>query len=149
MLSMNRVGLKWSGNHYGLTTNVVRGEWGFDGVIVTDQASYPQSFPALAIRGGLEGGTDLWLNTGADNWTIENYQNNPTVMSQLREASKHILYAVSHSFAMNGISSTARVVQVLPLWQTWLIAADVILGLLALFGIVLLVRKTDWGSKKS
>lgn len=68
MLSMNRVGLVWSGDHRGLVTNVVRGEWGFDGVVITDQASYPQAFPLLAIRAGLGAGTDLWLNSGTDNW---------------------------------------------------------------------------------
>ena len=144
MLSMNRIGLKWSGNHEGLTTSVVRGEWGFDGMVVTDQASYPQAFPALAIRGGLEGGTDLWLNTGADNWQIEDYQNNPTVMTQLRTAAHHILYAVANSFAMNGIASDAHVVQVLPLWQIWLIALDGVCAAAALAAVTVIVRKTKW-----
>ena len=108
MLSMNRVGLVWSGDNKGLTTNVVRGEWGFKGAIITDQASYPQAFPLLAIRAGLAGGTDMWLNSGTDNWQIDGYASNPTVMTQLRQASKHILYAVSRSLAMNGISSTAK-----------------------------------------
>ena len=144
MASMNRIGLTWSGDHYGLMTEVVRNEWGFDGVIITDQASYPEAFPGLAIRGGLEGGIDLWLNSGTDNWQIEGYQNNATVMNQLRTASKHILYAVSHSFAMNGISSSATVVQTLPLWQIWMIALDVVVGAAALAGVVLLVKKTKW-----
>lgn len=146
MLSMNRIGLKWSGNHVGMSTNVVRGEWGFEGIMITDQASYPQSFPALAIRGGLEGGTDMWLNSGADNWQIDGYQTNATVMNQLRQASRHILYAVSQSFAMNGISASAQVVRVLAPWQTWLIALDVILGLLCLAGAVVICRKTRWRS---
>ena len=146
MLSMNRIGLKWSGNHVGMSTNVVRGEWGFEGIMITDQASYPQSFPALAIRGGLEGGTDMWLNSGADNWQIDGYQTNATVMNQLRQASRHILYAVSQSFAMNGISTSAQVVRVLAPWQTWLIALDVILGLLCLAGVVVICRKTRWRS---
>ena len=146
MLSMNRIGLKWSGNHVGMSTNVVRGEWGFEGIMITDQASYPQSFPALAIRGGLEGGTDMWLNSGADNWQIDGYQTNATVMNQLRQASRHILYAVSQSFAMNGISTSAQVVRVLAPWQTWLIALDVILGLLCLAGAVVICRKTRWRS---
>ncbi len=109
MAGMNRVGTAWAGNHTGLMTNVVRNEWGFDGIVVTDQASFPEAFPFMAIRGGLEAGTDLYLNTGTDNWQIEDYQNNPTVMTQLRTASKHILYAVSRSLAMNGLSSTSVV----------------------------------------
>ena len=88
MLGMNRVGLVWSGDHGGLVTNVVRGEWGFGGVVITDQASYPQAFPLLAIRTGLGAGADLWLNSGTDNWQIDGYASNPTVMCQLREASR-------------------------------------------------------------
>ncbi len=147
MLSMNRVGTCWSGDHKGLTTNVLRDEWGFDGVVITDQASYPSAFPLLAIRAGLEGGCDLWLNSGTDNWQIEGYESNATVMSDLREASKHILYAVSHSFAMNGISANAEVVHVTPLWGKCLIALDVVVAAAAVAGIVVIVRKTDWAGE--
>ena len=66
-------------------------------------------------------------------------------MSQLRQASKHILYAVSRSFAMNGISSSAQVIQTMSLWQYWLIAVDVVVGAAALAAAVLLVKRTKWG----
>ena len=128
MLSMNRVGLVCSGDHRGLVTNVVRGEWGFGGVVITDQASYPQAFPLLAIRAGLGAGTDLWLNSGTDNWQIDGYASNPTVMCQLREASRHILYAVSRSLAMNGISSATEVVPAMATWQKALTGVDVVAG---------------------
>ena len=140
MLSMNRVGLVWSGDHRGLVTNVVRGEWGFDGVVITDQASYPQAFPLLAIRAGLGAGTDLWLNSGTDNWQIDGYASNPTVMCQLREASRHILYAVSRSLAMNGISSTAEVVPAMATWQKALTGVDVVAGIAAVAGAWAIVR---------
>ncbi|HEM5956984.1 TPA: glycoside hydrolase family 3 protein [Streptococcus suis] len=140
MAGMNRVGTAWAGNHTGLMTNVVRNEWGFDGIVVTDQASFPEAFPFMAIRGGLEAGTDLYLNTGTDNWQIEDYQNNPTVMTQLRTASKHILYAVSRSLAMNGLSSTSVVKKVLPLWQIWMYSADVVIAIIVGGGIYFLSR---------
>ena len=140
MLSMNRVGMVWSGDHRGLVTNVVRGEWGFDGVVITDQASYPQAFPLLAIRAGLGAGTDLWLNSGTDNWQIDGYASNPTVMYQLREASRHILYVVSRSLAMNGISSTAEVVPAMATWQKALIGVDVVAGVAAVAGAWAIVR---------
>lgn len=140
MAGMNRVGTAWAGNHTGLMTNVVRNEWGFDGIVVTDQASFPEAFPFMAIRGGLEAGTDLYLNTGTDNWQIEDYQNNPTVMTQLRTASKHILYAVSRSLAMNGLSSTSVVKKVLPLWQIWMYSADVVIAIIIGGGIYFLSR---------
>ena len=128
MLSMNRVGLVCSGDHRGLVTNVVRGEWGFGGVVITDQASYPQAFPLLAIRAELGAGTDLWLNSGTDNWQIDGYASNPTVMCQLREASRHILYAVSRSLAMNGISSATEVIPAMATWQKALTGVDVVAG---------------------
>ncbi|HEL2315575.1 TPA: glycoside hydrolase family 3 protein [Streptococcus suis] len=140
MAGMNRVGTAWAGNHTGLMTNVVRNEWGFDGIVVTDQASFPEAFPFMAIRGGLEAGTDLYLNTGTDNWQIEDYQNNPTVMTQLRTASKHILYAVSRSLVMNGLSSTSVVKKVLPLWQIWMYSADVVIAIIVGGGIYFLSR---------
>ena len=140
MLSMNRVGLVWSGDHRGLVTNVVRGEWGFGGVVITDQASYPQAFPLLAIRAGLGAGTDLWLNSGTDNWQIDGYASNPTVMCQLREASRHILYAVSRSLAMNGISSTTEVVPAMATWQKALTGVDVVAGVAAVAGAWAIVR---------
>lgn len=140
MLSMNRVGLVWSGDHRGLVTNVVRGEWGFGGVVITDQASYPQAFPLLAIRAGLGAGTDLWLNSDTDNWQIDGYASNPTVMCQLREASRHILYAVSRSLAMNGISSTTEVVPAMATWQKALTGVDVVAGVAAVAGAWAIVR---------
>ena len=133
MLAMNRIGFTWSENDTGLSTNVTRNEWGYDGILITDQASYPDASRCLAIRGGLEGGTDLYLNTGSDNWQIEGYASNPTVMNQLRKASKHILYAVSRSFAMNGISSSATVKAIVPLWQKCLYVLDVLLAALLIF----------------
>ena len=57
-------------------------------MVITDQASYPQAFPLLAIRAELGAGIDLWLNSGTDNWQIDGYASNPTVMCQLREASR-------------------------------------------------------------
>ena len=141
MLAMNRVGLVWAGDHRGLATNVVRGEWGFKGMVITDQASYPQAFPLLAIRAGLAGGTDLWLNTGTDNWQIEGYDTNATVMTQLREASRHILFAVSRSLAMNGISSTAKVVAARAPWQTALLGIDAVAAIGAVAGVYALLKK--------
>lgn len=112
----------------------------FKGAIITDQASYPQAFPLLAIRAGLAGGTDMWLNSGTDNWQIDGYASNPTVMTQLRQASKHILYAVSRSLAMNGISSTAKVVSVMAPWRMALMGIDVAAAVGAAAGIYVIVR---------
>lgn len=53
MVSMNRIGGAWTGVHKGLVTNILRGEWGFVGCVVTDSSSIGNT------QKGLYAGTDL------------------------------------------------------------------------------------------
>ncbi|MFQ9707098.1 MAG: glycoside hydrolase family 3 N-terminal domain-containing protein [Bifidobacterium dentium] len=69
MASMNRIGSRWTGGHKGLMTNTLPWRMGFNGFVVTDQASY-SVFAYEDLREGLEAGTDLWLNTDAGLWKI-------------------------------------------------------------------------------
>lgn len=145
MVAMNRIGVKWAGGHEGLMTETLRNEWGFKGAAVTDQASF-SSFYYMDIKQGLSAGTDLWLNTDKTLWLSDdqlgNYSDNPTLLNHMRTASKHILYAVSRSLAMNGISTDSKIVPVMPLWQRWLVAADVTLGVIAAGCVALGVWQT-------
>lgn len=72
MAGMNRIGARWVGAHKGLMTNVLRGEWGFEGMVITDQASVPAMF-YQDIVSGLAAGTDLWLNTNKSYWALDSY----------------------------------------------------------------------------
>lgn len=130
MVSMNRIGSEWVGAHKGMMTETLRKEWGFDGIALTDQASY-SSFSYMDIREGLAAGTTMWLNTDKNLWLeqLGDYANNPLLLTQLRTAAKYILYTVSHSSAMNGLNATAKIVPVMPTWQIWLITLDVVVGL--------------------
>ena len=62
-------------------------------------------------------------------------------MTQLREASRHILFAVSRSLAMNGISSTAKVVAARAPWQTALLGIDAVAAIGAVAGVYALLKK--------
>jgi beta-glucosidase len=136
MVSMNRVGNTWVGAHKGLMTTILRDEWGFKGIAITDQASIPAAFRYEEIVPGLIAGTDLWLNTGSANWHVDGYKDNPTFTTSLRTASKHILYTIVNSHAMNGINATSKIVKIMPVWQGWVVAMDVVLGLGAVTGAV-------------
>lgn len=72
MAGMNRIGARWVGAHKGLMTNVLRGEWGFEGMVITDQASVSAMFYQDIIS-GLAAGTDLWLNTNKSFWALDSY----------------------------------------------------------------------------
>ena len=39
MAAMNRIGSRWIGAHKGAMTDLLRNEWGFEGMVITDQAS--------------------------------------------------------------------------------------------------------------
>lgn len=148
MASMNRVGARWSGAHPGLMTGTLRDEWGFRGMVITDQASF-SVFAYEDLRMGLAAGTDLWLNTDADLWKLSEAELTPTVQQNLRRAAHNIAYTVTNSNAMNGLSAGATIESVTPPWRMALYAVNVVGGLGAALAIVLVTRKLIVQRKKA
>ena len=145
MVAMNYIGAKWCGAHRGLMTNVLRNEWGFKGTAITDYAGgYSQK---LDSWDGIAAGTDLWLCSLNGAFEIEDYASNATVMSYLRICAKRILYMSSLTNGMNGTAPGATIVKVTPPWQIALIVIDVVLGLLAVAGIVLATKRLQKAKK--
>lgn len=148
MASINRIGSRWTGGHKGLMTNTLRGEWGFNGFVVTDQASY-SVFAYEDLREGLEAGTDLWLNTDAGLWKLPDDDMTDGVIANMQRAAHNISYAISRSNAMNGLSANSKIVKVTPLWRWGVYALDgvVTVGAVALIAIatlqILRRRKRD------
>ncbi|MFV0467186.1 MAG: glycoside hydrolase family 3 protein [Lachnospiraceae bacterium] len=139
MAGMNRIGATWTGGSYALITSTLREEWGFQGMVVTDQASY-SVFAYEDLREGLAAGTDLWLNTDSTLWVLSDDQITDGVIASLQRASKNIVYAISNSSAMNGIAVDGKVVSVIPLWQKLMYGADILIGLLVLITLVLITK---------
>lgn len=138
MTSMNRVGTRWSGGHKGLITETLRNEWGFKGLIITDQTSFP-SFNYCDIREGLEAGTDMWLNVADNMWKLSDKELSGTVLVQMRESAHNILYQIANSNAMNGISKEAKVVSITPSWKYMRIGANIV-ALLFAYAMLTLTR---------
>lgn len=127
MSSFNRVGATWSGANKNLMTNVLRGEWGMDGQAVTDYSG--NDFMDVAL--GLLAGQDIWDYSGTK-WTnkLNTLKNDANIVNAMRQASARILYTVANSNAMNGYTVETVVEGGLAWWQSTLIAADVIFGVL-------------------
>ena len=93
MSSFNSVGSWWAGGSKALLTTLLREEWGFHGVVVTDYAGPDY----MATNIGLRAGNDLWLNKAA--YAAANTYNatphDGAIL--LRRAAKNILYACAHS----------------------------------------------------
>ena len=93
MSSFNCVGSWWAGANEALLTKLLREEWGFHGVVVTDYAGPDY----MATNIGLRAGNDLWLNKASVS-AANTYSATPhdaTIL--MRRAAKNILYACAHS----------------------------------------------------
>ena len=121
MSSFNRIGTVWAGGSYALLTEVLRGEWGFKGMVITDYSvSNAYMPPDQMIRAG----GDLYLSQAYfPSSSGANF--NSTHIAALRQAAKNILYVVAGSNAMNGYGEGVVYRYDMPYWQIALICVDV------------------------
>ena len=98
MSSFNRIGITWTGGDYRLMTGILRGEWGFEGLVISD---YKTDNTVMNSRQMLYAGNDLIL-TSLENlmWTDCDFSD-PKDVQILRNASHNILYVVANSNSMN------------------------------------------------
>ncbi len=122
MSSFNRIGKVWAGGNYELLTGVLRDEWGFKGMVITDYNL--QSGGYMSPDQFLRAGGDLNLVQGGFPNSFNARSANATEINLLRRATKNILYTVSQSSAMNGMGEGNVWVYVLPLWVVALIIVD-------------------------
>lgn len=149
MASFNRIGCTWSGAHKGLLTDVLRGEWGFTGIVETDACSqwaYHQ-IDDNAKAEALIAGVDMWMTSGSKEF-FDGSKDNPTVMLALREACHRILYTQLHSAAMNGMSVNTRIIPVTPWWQKLLTSLTAVFGVFAGACLIMAVLSFVFSSKR-
>ncbi len=153
MTAFNRVGPIWVG-HYGEVQNgILRDEWGFVGMVITDAAginSYMHSVETLM------NGTELFCYTSGAagekrtkeiNRVIRETDDGNIVL-QLKEIAHRIYFTYAHTNLMNGLSSAYDVVSVTPWWQPTIIVINVVLGavalgLAAMFAVYAYVKKEN------
>ena len=129
MSSFNRVAGIWSSASDGLVNGILRSEFGFNGIIITDMAD-ANGTGYMSCVDGIMAGTDIWLSSGKDH-SFASYQNNATVAAAMREACHRVLYNIcNYCAAMNGYSTTTRLVRVYVWWEF------VVTGALAVFGVL-------------
>lgn len=123
MTSMNRVGAVYSSSHYNLCTAVLKDEWGFKGVVITDFVSGPSD--KVVPREMILAGTDLFLCTASDqSMFVENYAGDADILNALRDSAHRICYAYANSNLMNGLTASSVVVDITPAWVYWMVALD-------------------------
>lgn len=143
MTSFNRVGTIWAGGDYNLLTNILRGEWGMPGFVLTD---FSNSNDFMDVIQGLLAGGDGWDCNDASKWTpvLKAKADDPQIVSAMREATKRILYTVANSNAMNGMGFNTTVQEVRGWWQDAIVLAQLVFGVLtALFLTISIISSVN------
>lgn len=138
MSAYNRLGTTWAGGSVPLMDQVLRDEWGFEGLVITDFDLYEYMYPDQSIAAG----SDLILSTDAMK-SLEDTKS-ATAVANLRKSCHNILYTIVHSNAMNDIAPGTIITYTEAPWRGWLRTADyVIAGLwvVALAWVVIRVSK--------
>ena len=122
MSSFNRAGNIWTSASDGLVNGILRSEFGFNGIIITDMAD-ANGTVYMSCVDGIMAGTDIWLSSGKDH-SFMAYRNNASVVNAMRESCKRVLYNVcNYSAVMNGYSASTQIVRVYTWWEIALLSA--------------------------
>lgn len=138
MSAFNRIGLTHCGAAAELMNGILRGEWGYNGRLLTDSVKSAQYFrPSECLMAG----NDQMLGGGnssqAWEYSVEVFENDPALQNQLREAYHRYLYTAVNSNRMNGITEDSVVADAYTGWQWALtITWGILIGLTALTAVL-------------
>ena len=133
MTSMNYIGVQSPTNSYDLLTTLLRGEWGFEGMVETDFTSGNYKSKEVGYRVG----NDLWMAVRAADINLST----PTAKWAARKAIHNICYVVVNSNAYDKVAPGSYVYYDLSPWQITLISIDAVLYTVAAGLIVWMVLR--------
>lgn len=138
MVAFNRIGATNASHHTGMLKTILRGEWGFTGVISTDMMNNSYYFvPEAMVMATVTqvadfGGDDSHINLGEGGvdavWpyiSVNSVKNDAELVNQARENLKYQLYTFANSAIMN--VSTEKVAV---WWDTTLRTVIMVSGIL-------------------
>ena len=137
MVSWSFLGHKWTGEKSGLLNTVLRGEWGFRGMALTDFFRN-NGHGFMNADAALANGVDAMLSTfdGPDNNVAD--PTHPTSVLQMRNACKNVMYTVVSSWLYEG----GKVNIGMEGWKKAAIGIDIALGAALIAGAALIYRKS-------
>ncbi len=151
MTSFSRTGVCNVNAHTGVIKNILRGEWGFRGLISTDFVSAgnyfnPQDCVINNVTFMAASGAEGLLASNWTDYTVENVRKDPSMMTALYDNMHYYMYAIANSSALNGIAP-GDVVQLnfTSWWQIALLAAG---GVLAAATVAICAVLIAFGLKK-
>ena len=131
MSSYNYIGSQWAGACRALQTEVLRGEWGFEGFVLSD---YFGNYGYMDADRAIRGGTDVMLGT-AGNEAILTDQTSATSIKAMRQATKNVFFTTVNSEAFADMASG-----VTPGWLRTTHIIDGVLAAVLIICEILLIR---------
>lgn len=122
MTAFNRVGITACNAHTGLMVDILRNEWGFEGLISEDfimDANYvalkefAMNYGTMSCNTGES--TMEAVSTKYSYWTVENVSQDADLLAAVKQAMTYQAYALANSNAMDGYAPSTRLVSV----RTW------------------------------
>lgn len=147
MTAFNRVGVTAANAHYGLLMNILRGEWGFQGLMSEDFIMNPVY---ASLKDAVHCGVTMLTFTGDNSlaavnekfpeWTVANVGQDATLMQDLKNVMTWQNYALANSNALDGFSSNTHIVSVRTWYDNVITAVQITFALLTLLCIVMYVK---------
>ena len=94
MSSFSRLGVKWCGGSSELLNNVLRTEWGFEGVVTTDAALGAWMYSPIAVQNGNDLMLEMGLQTSAARLEKAVEADPVGTIQGLRDSTHNICYAI-------------------------------------------------------
>ena len=144
MNSFTRLGTTWFGASYEVMTEILRGEWGYDGLVISD---WDTKGSAMSKVDGVMAGTDTFDgNNSVD--VLMPYADNAAVAQAVRLAVKRVIYNVVRTNVMNGITISSITIKVTPWWKTCLLALECTFGALTVVSAGMLITSFVLSARK-
>ncbi len=132
MSSYNYLGTEWAGGCSALLNNILRDEWGFRGMVISDYfGNYSYMDAGRAVRGG----TDMMLGT-AGNDAIMTDQTSATSILAMRQAVKNIFYVTVNSAAYEDYTPGQ-----IPSWMMVMYVVEGVVAVLLIAVEIVLIRR--------
>ena len=128
MTALNRIGTRLAKNSYALLTELLRGEWDYQGHVTSDgyvTLGYFQNTLEELVAGMDYSCIDS-SGANAENLIEAVEDGDGYVLQLLRETAKRNLYVMARTASMNGLGDGASVVTIVPAWEVALMAVNLI-----------------------
>lgn len=149
MTAFNRIGVYPGNAHRGLLINILRDEWGFQGLMSED---FIRDTSYSVLKEAVYSGVTMTCNTGEnsiaavtekwDYWKPEAVGEDAQLLEALRNVMTWQAFAIANSNAMDGLSSSSSFVQVNTWYDNALIFAQLLFAVLTLAAIVIYLRQS-------